>query len=243
MKLLITLLASIPLLVSGQSSDSVKNKRIAVGVSFSADRSYRTLKTDNTPIYNLITHHRDSIEVPKLGFTTGINLSVMISKRFSFETGILYANRGERTKETAAIWVMLTGSQGIDPNLPQKYQHTYSYTYLDIPLRLTYYFFMQRVKLFVTAGVSPSVFLEAKVSTHYVYEDNHEKRSSSLMTSKFAGINLIGIAGFGVNYNLSGNVYLKFEPICSRSITAINDTPVKSYLYSTGFNAGVFYKL
>ena len=94
MKLILTFLILFPLITFCQNKDTLKTKRIAIGVVFSPDYSYRTLKPYSSS--NLIAELRDSLEIPKFGFTTGLNLLLQLNKRLTLEAGLQFSNKGEK---------------------------------------------------------------------------------------------------------------------------------------------------
>lgn len=73
--LLITIL---PLTIRSQSTTeskpAEKSKRISLGLIFSPDYSYRTLKSDGSMGANAAVSNRDKLEVAKMGYTAGLNV-------------------------------------------------------------------------------------------------------------------------------------------------------------------------
>ena len=241
MKKLLTLLTIIPLTLFGQDTETTTTKKYSIGLTFSPDICYRTLKPNAAS--QSIADDRNGYEIPKIGYTTGLNLAMNINKRITFETGLLFSDKGEQTKQYSLVW--LTPSGLIDPSMPVSNSFIYHYLYLDIPIKVNYYLLTGRAKLFLTAGISPNIFLTQKTVSHLEYSDGHTTTSTSWGSGNtgFTSINLTFIAGLGFEYNISKKMYLKIEPIYRRSITSIVDAPIKGYLYSTGLNIGLFYKL
>ena len=240
MKKLLTLLTIIPLTIFCQDTETT-TKKYSIGLTFSPDYCYRTLKPDASSKW--IADDRNSHEIPKIGYTAGLNLAVNINKRFTFETGLLFSDKGEQTKQYSVVWVDVNGQ--VDPTMPVANTFIYHYLYLDIPIKVNYYILTGRAKLFLTAGISPNIFLTQKTVSLLEYSDGHTtiNTSSGSGYTGFAIINLTFIAGLGFEYNFTKKVYLKIEPIYRRSITSIVNAPIKGYLYSSGLNIGLFYKL
>jgi len=233
-KLLIFSLTFLPLISFCQNSDTPNAKKIAIVLTFSPDYCYRTLKSDASSKW--IADSRDTFEIPKFGYTAGLNLALNISKRITIETGLLYSDKGEKTKKYDLIW----GQP--NPDLPIKNTFIYHYIYLDIPIKINYYLFTQRAKLFITAGISPNIFITQKTTSILEYSDGHTKTNSSTADNGFSKIDLTFIAGFGVSYDLTNRITLKIEPTFRRSIIPISTAPVKEYLYSMGLNTGIYFK-
>jgi len=239
MRLFFTLLTLIPLTVFSQVNDSTPSRKFSFGITFSPDYCYRTLKSDTSVKW--LTDSRDSLEIPKFGFTAGLNLALKINNRISLETGLLFSDKGEKTKEFALFGITPSGQP--DPDQPTKCSSVFHYSYIDIPVKVHYYLLTQRAKLFLSAGISPNVFLSQSVTSTFEYSDGHTTKTTSAGNAGFTGINLTVIAGLGFGYDLTNKFYLKIEPEYRRSITSIVDAPMKVYLYSIGINTGLYYKL
>lgn len=215
-------------------------KNISIGLTFSPDYCYRTLHPDASVKW--IADNRNTLEIPKFGYTTGLNIAKSINKKITLETGLLYSDKGERTKKYSEVW--LTSSGQPDPALPTAMTFIYHYIYLDIPIKANYYFLTQKAKFYLTAGISPNVFLSQKTTSILEYSDGHNtKKNSSGNSSGFSRINLTVIAGLGFSYDFTNKLYFKIEPTYRRSITSIIDAPIKGYLYSVGLNTGIYYNL
>ena len=219
---------------STKSVDSTKNRKWEIGFSFSPDYSYRTLKSDADN--QSLKEMRDTLEIPKFGFTTGINVVYHFNDRIVLETGLLFSDKGEKTKKTS--FENVPSSQ-----LPIYYTYKYHYLYLDIPLKVDYYLLTGKLKLFVTAGVSGNIFINQKTTLLQGHDNGDIQKNTTTFNPGFNRFNLAMIAGLGINYKLSSRMNLKVEPVYRRSLTSIANTPIKSYLYSTGLNMGISFKL
>jgi len=239
MKRLFILLAIFPLTAFCQNKDSIGTKKISIGLTFSPDYCYRTLKPDASVKW--VASGRDTLEIPKFGYTTGLNFALHINKRIALEAGFLFSDKGEKTKKYSLIWITPSGQP--DPTLPTKNTFIYHYIYLDIPIKADYYILTNRTKFYITAGVSPNIFITQKTTSILEYSDGNSNTTTSSRRNGFDKINLTVIAGFGFAYDLTKRIYFKLEPIYRRSISTIIDAPIKGYLYSAGLNAGVYVKI
>jgi len=236
--MILAILTFFPLAINSQNLDTTKTKRIAIGLTFSLDYCYRTLKPDNSNTGKLIADIRDSLEIPKYGYTTGIIMLYKLNNRINLETGLKFSNKGYKTKKTDLTW-----SQP-DPSQPIKNTSIHSYQYLDIPLKVNYIIINSKLKLFLSAGVSANIFLTYKQTSIQEFSDGRtEKYASGLYYDNFSKVNFALLAGFGINYDLNNKIRFRLEPIYRRSINSIIDAPIKSYLYSAGLNVGIYYKL
>lgn len=240
MKLLFTLLALIPLAIFCQNTNPTKKVDISIGFTFSPDYCYRTLKADASSVSaKWIVDSRDTFEIPKFGYTTGLYVALRFNKRISLETGLLYSNKGEKTKR-------LSNLHAIEPDstLPIAISFIYGYIYIDIPIKFNYYVLVhKKAKLFVMAGISPNIFLTQKTTSILEYKDGQKNTSNSWHQQDYAIIDLTIIAGLGFSYDLTNKIYFSLEPTYRRSIIPINDGGIISYLYSIGLTTGLFYKL
>jgi hypothetical protein len=232
---LLFILIFIPFVAFSQNADSTKTRRISIGLTYSPDYSYRILKPNTSSEW--IATLRDSLEIPKYGFTTGLNIAFKINKRISLEAGILYADKGYKT-------IKLTGTTVVpEPSLPTTISNNYQYIYLDIPLKINYYLLTHRTKLYVTAGLSPNIYIKQKTKSTGEHADGHTSISSFSTNDGNSKINLATMVGFGASYDLTKSLYFKVEPIYRRSITPFESTSLKQHLYSAGANVGVYFKI
>ena len=238
MKLFLIFLTFFPLTIFCQSTDTTKTKRIAIGLTFSPDYCYRKLSPDATSQW--IADSRDNLEIPKFGFTTGLSLLFQLNKRLTFETGLQYSNKGEKTKSYSLTWNTPSGQP--DPALPTKNTFIYHYNYLDIPVKVNYNILTKRLKFFVSGGISTNVFLFQKTTSILEYSDGRTETNNST-GSGLSRINFAVLAGLGINYDLTSRLTFRIEPTYRRSITSIINAPIKGYLYSAGINTGIYFKL
>jgi hypothetical protein len=204
-----------------------------IGFVFSADACYRSLNS-STANGNTIIGLRNGIEIPRMGFTTGLSY-VYGFGHFAVETGAQYSSKGQQTNFSKLNFTEP------EQDVPQEAKLIYKYNYLDVPLKLLYNFNISKINFFVSSGASANIFLQDKVVAIKKYADGSEKRSSESTSYNYSPVNIAAIASFGVELPLlKDKVRLRVEPIYRQSVTTIIDAPVKGYLYSTGINAGIY---
>jgi opacity protein-like surface antigen len=233
-KNIVFILLFLPVLLFCQTKDTAKQDKIQIGIIGSADYCYRSLKADAASKW--ISDMRDTLEIPKLGYTLGISCLYEINKNIKIDVALLYSESGEKTKK-----YLLDNNNDI--RLPSNNTFIYKYRYLDIPLKVNYYFLNKKLKLYATAGVSANVFLSKKTTSILEYSNFDTEKSKSVSSTGFSKINFAVLAGAGFNYSVSNKLDIKVEPIYRRSITSIINAPIKEYLYSTGLNFGIYYNL
>lgn len=217
----------------GQTFDTVSKGKILLGLTFSPDYCYRTINSESSNQW--IIDNRDSTEVPKFGYTTGISLIFKPWNRFTFETGFHFSDKGEKT-----IILELKPAEP-DPALPtNRVRFNHHYYYLDIPVKINYCVLKRKVSLFVSAGFSTNLYLYRKTKTCFIDSDETNSTTSNEDLSR---LNVAILFGGGIDYNISNKLNCRFEPIYRQSIISIVDAPIKQYQYSIGANFGLFYKL
>lgn len=234
-KLLFTALITFFVAISCMASDSPN--KLSIGVIYRPNFGYRTLKPDSSPYAQYIAHLRDSIEIPKFGYATGLNLIYHFTKRLAFETGLQFSKGGYKTEKKYPDWG--TTSQ----SLPKVVVDAYNYNYLNIPVKLNIYILTGRVQLFISGLASASVLLSnTKVSTQE-FDDGHTSTQDQTAPNNVSLFNLAAAASIGFGFDLTKRLNLTLEPNYKKSITPLNDSSIKGYLYSGGVTVGLYFKL
>ncbi len=230
----IIIILFLPFGLFSQVTESVKTAKYEIGITYSPDYCYRSLKPDAASKW--IADIRDTLEIPKFGYTTGLDFINHLNKKIAVEAAILLSDKGERTKKYSV-------ENPISEKLPSDITLINHYYYLDIPIKLNYYILTEKIKFFVTAGISTTIFLNKKTVTVSEYTDGTTAKSQSTSEPEFRRFNFAVIAGLGMDCSLSDKFNLKIEPLYRRSINSIIDAPIKTYFYSAGLNIGIFYKI
>jgi opacity protein-like surface antigen len=238
MKYLFFLLTFLPLAVFSQSENQLKPGKFSIGLTYSPDYAYRVLKPVMLETVGslgfTIAEIMDSQEIPKYGFTTGLNMAFRYSSRLSFETGLLFSNKGKRTRD-------IYFKHSSDQEEPEIGRFITDYLYLDIPIKAKYHFTDGRAKIFVAAGFSSNIFLFAQDNIEFTNSDGVIENKTVRIDASFKKVNLAVIAGFGLSYDISRQLYFKIEPTYRRSITSIVNNYITTHLYSAGIDVGLFY--
>jgi hypothetical protein len=84
---------------------SAEFKRLLIGLNISPDYCYRTLKNnDDSAIGSMIIDLRNKNEVPKIGYTAGLNICYNISRHLGIEAGVQYSNKGYAFKNSDLVF-------------------------------------------------------------------------------------------------------------------------------------------
>jgi hypothetical protein len=224
----------LPTVLMCQDTAATKTSTYEIGITYSPDYSYRTLKPNEASKW--IADIRDTLEIAKFGYTTGLNMEYHLNKKITLAAGLLWSDKGEQSK----TYTIENPVSGYVPTELKMINHNY---YLDIPVKVNYYVFSKKMKLYVTAGISTNVFLNQKITVVSWYYDGTTSNKTSASKPDFKRLNIAAIAGIGMDVNISSKFNLKIEPLLKHSITSATDTPIKTYFYSAGLNFGIFYNL
>jgi hypothetical protein len=162
-KLILAAVALISLNASAQVTDIKPASKIAIGLTFSPDYSYRSLSSDAASIW--IANDREDFEIPKFGFTAGPRVLFTLGNRLALESGILFSDKGEKTSN------MRYSGDPEDIFMPVLGRHNFHYYYLDVPVKANYYLTSKKVKLFVSVGTSVNFFVAEKITSTYTFFD------------------------------------------------------------------------
>ena len=212
------------------AQDTARDNAIHFGFTISPELAFRRLNALDTSSIGL-THYRDSIERPKLGYSFGAVIMYQINRRFSIEAGILYSEKGERTKYLDII-------DTINKSNPlRKLSTSNKYTYIDIPLKFCYYFSEDYYSPYISLGFSTNIFLFEKKTYDYKYTDGTFVENSAYVKGRgnFYTINpQIKIAA-GLDIILYES-RIRIEPSFSYSLKNIDKSNIGSRLYSVGIS-------
>ena len=223
-----------PILSIAQESVN-KESKFSVGVNFSPNYSYRTLKyPDNLQSF---VDDRERSEHPSFGFNTGIAVQYLLMKKFEVELCIQFSRQTHMLKEVTVVGTMGNVSMGLaDVQL--------RYHYIEIPILVNYRIVNQKFFGYISAGVSINQFLndESKAWLTYSNGDNEVVHSESgILDFNKTVVGLVG--GVGLGYHISEKLNLRVEPLFRYSLAPLAEAPIDQYNYSIGCQIGMNVKL
>jgi hypothetical protein len=228
------LLLILPLHVFSSEGDSIRSDKFQLGLLYSPELSYRTLKADAE--YAWLKEAQDRMDIPRYGFSAGVYFGYRLSTRLALEIQALYSDKGSKIKEN---FMENHHLQDYWEKVPYQNHMIYHYNYLDIPVKLNYCLTSGKVKFYLAAGMSLNAFLNQKKKTYILYEDGSSKTFRTASTRGLEKMNFAILAGFGIGYQLSEGYQFKFEPVFKHSINSIVNAPVRNYLCSAGMQIGI----
>jgi len=229
---------SILCLVIGASAQN--ENRWSLGISFSPDLCYRSLtNSSGDDTYQIILQDRNSSEFHKIGMTGGLNIKYSLSKKISFESGILYSNKGYSSQGK-----FLFGDQ-IDPvtGVRSLGVITYHYKYVDIPFKVNFVLTdLEKIHFYLTGGLVGNIFLKGKMEYYYTDRDG-TKHTEAILDYQSRKFNISPFIGIGIQLRKHKRTSIQIEPLYRRQLFSTHNAPIHEYLWNFGVNAVVYYKL
>ena len=222
-----------------QQPDSLKTKKWAIGLTYSPDYCFRTPYAKDTE-----KGFANISEKGKMGFTTGINILYRLLDRVGVEFGVLYSTKGQKARTSSVSWTTPDGTY--DPAIPNyipgdeartEKQVTYTYKYLEIPLKVNVYLINKRLKVFPSIGCSANIFMGKKTVSVY---DGNKETSTKYDAKNIPSTEFAILAGIGIGYDLTKSLAVKVEPSFRSFIRPLVDFPVSGTFYSLGANTGLY---
>ena len=242
MRLLIFIIAFSSTSLFAGTPDSLKTKKWAVGITYSPDFCYRVAYKGKTEAFST------NSEKGKIGFTAGVNLLYRLMDKIGIEFGVLYSTKGQKVNTVA--WDSPNGGY-YDPAIPnydeqgtmvEPEKHiTYTYKYIEIPLKVNVYVINKRLKVFPSIGCSANIFTGKTTKTKYILADSSPiKTTQNFQRKNIPSTEFALLLGVGLSYDINKNIFVKLEPSYRTFIRPLVDGPVSGTLYSIGANAGVY---
>lgn len=247
MKTLTTITGLLFSIVLVGQSDTTKSKKLLIGLTASPDMCYRTLENnDGSVTSSMVIDSRNSYEIPKLGYSTGLSICYNAFKHVGFETGLHYSSKGEKyTNSNLTYGDMIDPRRGFYTHgaTATKVEIIYNYNYLDIPLRAIFTFGNKKVKFISSVGVTTNILISATQKSIITFENGDKERNTQKQQYSFKPVNLSPTISLGMDYGFSKKINLRVEPTFRYGLLKISDTPVTSYLWSAGLNITCYYRI
>ncbi len=222
------------------AQEAKTGSKFSIGFNFSPDYSFRTIKNNGSGLDPAFTNW-DSLQIGKLGYTTGLNISYKLTNIVVFETGLQYSNKGYRTKEMELFFDPFP--EPTDPSLLTKAKFHYSYQYIGIPLKMTVLFGDGHLRFISGFGVTTNFLLNVKTRTDYEHPDGKKETKKNKTTEGFNKIDISPMINIGVDYQINNSIHLRAEPTFRYGIIKTSSAPPSEYLWNAGLNLGLSYQL
>jgi hypothetical protein len=231
-----------------ENKDIVFN-RIQIGVNFSPDLNYRTLKNnDGSTNSDQVIKLRNENETVKPGYTVGLNFIYNFNKNIGIETGIQYSNKGYQRKLQDFIYgdfidpkYGFIGSSNPPENMPIQLTTIFNYYYIDIPLKINFIFGMRKIRIITSVGITANLFVKETYTSIFYYDDATTTRKTyNLSYYDYNSLNISPLISLGIDYKINKSMNLRLEPTFRYGILKIIDHPVTAYLWNTGLNISYY---
>jgi len=229
MKKIVALLALISVvrgLAQNQAdTSSGKKHKILIGASFSPNYCYRTLiNNGGGSITSSAISFRNSYEIPKYGYSTGINLFYELTSHIEFGAGFSYSNIGFQIDTKDLTWDNSFSNPAFvpPPNL------FVTYNYIDIPLKVFFSYGNKRIRFISGIGINGNILVN----------------NTSLSSSFIDEYNISPEISLGIECRLYSRMYLRAEPSFQYEILSTireSDLVLEQHLWSAGVNVSLLY--
>lgn len=216
-----------------------QNNRL--GIFFSPDIAHRKLQ-GNTGLQPFLDA-RNNNEIPKWGFTTGINYERKITGRLALATGLFFADKGYQTRQSMLTYI----SQPPQGFTPVHFAASFKYNFYQItlPLGVTYYFTnpLKKTRFFVNGGIDISYLIKVR-SKAILYRTGggEDKTITTDDKANYHPLNFAAAIAVGAERSFNGFT-LRIFPRFAYSLTSYynkDKTAMKIYPYSAGLGIGIY---
>ena len=244
MKILKTVLFFLFISLSDLASDSTKVefKRFTFGIFASPDLDYRNLTANTQENYPQVSYYnrpypnnyyntaidRNKIEIPKLGFTVGTNLSYYFMKHFALSLGASFARKGYCTRDSY-----------YGTSRPKGNFERYQFNYIEIPLKANFNFGKKKIRFVVSAGATSAFLLYEQTSVRQQTLNFGKKRYKDIKYS-FNSFNLFPTGSIGIEFKIAKKIRLQIEPTFSYGLMSTINSYYDENLWSAGLNIGCY---
>ena len=245
----------ISIVASGQDTlnQQVTNKnfkRILISVNVSPDYCYRTVKdNEGSEFSSVIIAAENNNEVPKFGYSGGLNIFYGYRKNIGFELGLQYSTKGFAYRNIGLVFGdMINPRNGYGSSQsfgvsPLQARFIYNYNYIDIPVRAIYHFGKNKIHFVTSVGVTTNILLNATQTVIVEDANGSSYTGTQNQDYKFKSINISPTFSIGVNYKINEKLNLQAEPTFRYGLINILDAPISTYLWNAGLNISCYYKL
>lgn len=215
-------------------------KKYAISATGGLDYSYRTISGDSR-----IRAAIQPADKGGTGFRAGIDGSLFLNQHISIKAGIRYLSTGYGTKENMRLqmdtnYLISQGYFFPDTIGPNNIQFRYRYSYIEIPVGVSYQWGQKKLSWFAGAGVTANIYLSSS-TTSITDIGKHSVKDQAEYYNRFGlGVYLSA----GAQYKLNPHFQVFAQPTIRYNITSLNNNaPLKYHLFSLGSEFGLRYIL
>ena len=207
----------------------------SIGLSTATNFSYRTLTGENL---HFLIGYRDENEIADTKIQGGLVYRRFIGSSLFLETGLMYVQRGFRTK---------TEVKQIPENNPQRTIEAYlsfDYNYVEIPILLNYKFVQNRTWMVsVGTGIQIGFLTQYSKNAHVKTDTGFEESRDNQGNVGQDASAIFAVGQLSINRILAEKWIVTINLSYSHGITAANRSlDVKEKLYSVAPAIGLHYR-
>lgn len=222
-----------------------------LGLSYSPDYTYQVFKIgdfllNHAPAQLSVSSQYQYIESsqPLYSYTFGIQGGYLINTKLSFQTGLHYSSKGEKTMiavidstSSGGGGAFTTTSSPVSPVVTKSDQQViYQYKFIDVPLFLRYKTGnSSKISSVTSAGVSLNFFQGYSAILMRDSSSNNQNQGDPPDVSYLRKMGYSIFISTGIEYKITSKISLGGEPVFTYSLTPLRYNPsVKMYPYSFG---------
>lgn len=220
--------------------NSQNESKFYFGFNFSPDLCGRTLRNSgNSDNIDRIIESRNQSEIFQLGFSSGLTFGYKFNKRFNIETGMNFSSKGYKIDPNTIVFGSQVSPDTIIIN-NGFYQIKYIYHFIEIPVVLNYLIEIdETTHTFIGLGFNNQILVNAY--SKLIENENVNKNYYILnSTNKYIpGVNLL----LGLEKQIKNNLHVRVNFCAKNSFKSLYNYDLKTYLWSYGINAGIYFPL
>ena len=178
----------------------------------------------------IIISDLNQTERAKFSMTIGFTLLYNLTQRISFETGLLYSNKGYHSGLISLIYPTPS------PNAPSEAKYYYHLHYLDIPLKARINVIKNKIRYYFSSGLITNLYLLQSTVGKYYFPNGRTSKQGTIGAGSFNRLSLSPTVGLGFNYAFNARSQFAIEPHFNYGILDISKGFIGGYLWNAGIN-------
>lgn len=221
---------------------SQADSRFSIGLVFSPDYNYRTLREEEIG-YTDIKNRYDNLDYPVFGYTAGVHIKYALSEHLYAGSGLQYSMKGYQTHYQALAYAGPVTAVDV---LPVEAKFTYTYDFIEVPLFIEYKSGTGKLHLNFSTGATVNILVNGTVTETGRYYDGHTAEvGDAEAIDERRPVMISPFISAGLSWSITEKIDLSLSPVIRYAVTKINaeDDPLSEHLWNAGIQAGIFLDL
>lgn len=220
-----------------------------IGAFVSPDASFRQLFLEEPSSgYEWLLELRERVEIPVVGFTTGVSIGWQFTPHFALASGIQFSRGGWTTRLDDPVYGNLYDPRlgfvyAIDGKIPRRIQNQYRFDYVSLPIALQMELGRKRWRFTARTGISADMLTGAKSIRINHYEEYEPDKVFYDRFSNYKKWNITSSVGAGVHFVMNKRMTLYALPTVRYRLLNIIDYPITAQIFNGGLEVGWLMKL